>query len=137
MISLISSPNTTDDGNKIPPRVQKAEIMQEFEEGDLKAISCAKSLEEGFSVNAVTMSLIASYTSDMRSFIQKMGRAVRFVPGKKAFIVCLYMKPFKFKSKTISSKEKAWLESAQKGNTHSIKWVDSVDEIVNEESISF
>lgn len=125
------------DGKKIGPKKFKESMIDRFENGDLDRISCAKALEEGFSVNAVTTVIIASYNSDVRGFIQKMGRAVRFVPGKKANIICLYMKPFELNGKKISSKEVGWLKASQVGNGGSVKWVNSINEIVQQETLSF
>jgi superfamily II DNA or RNA helicase len=125
-------------GKTITAAQAKRDILTSFENGTYDRLVGAKALNEGFSVNNVELAIFYAYTSDIRTFVQRMGRAVRWVDGKKATIIALYMKPFTGPDgSTIFSQELNWLKAAQKGDIGSIKWIDSVDEITNNKTISF
>jgi superfamily II DNA or RNA helicase len=124
-------------GKRVSAAKVKESIIQDFEQKSFRTLVGAKALNEGFSVNDIEIAVFFSYTSDIRTFVQRLGRAVRFVPGKKATIVCLYMKPFDYNGKMIHSQELKWLKDAQKSKIGTIEWIDSVDQILNVPVVTF
>jgi superfamily II DNA or RNA helicase len=101
-------------------RLQK-EALQLFNDKKIRVLSTARALDEGFNVEGIEVAIIASYTSSKRQNIQRMGRALRFIEGKKAMIVNMYVR---------SSQEEKWLKEAQ-GKREPVIDIKSVDDISN------
>ncbi len=97
----------------------KVKTLDDFEENKFLALLTAKALDEGFNVEGIRMALVLSGTSKERQRIQRTGRAIRFVFGKTAIIIYMYIK---------NTKSQTWLETSQKTETN-IKWIDSIDQI--------
>jgi superfamily II DNA or RNA helicase len=81
-------------------------------------LSTAKALDEGFDIEGIELGIIASYTSSSRQNIQRTGRAIRYLRGKFAVVVNLYIK---------DTQEKTWLKRAL--DDELAVYVDSVDDI--------
>lgn len=90
-----------------------------FQDGKISVLSTARSLDEGFDVKNIGLVIVASGSSKKRQYIQRVGRAVRFVPGKTAIIVNVYIK---------DTKDEDWLKSRQKGSKKPI-WINNIGEI--------
>lgn len=58
-------------------------------EHPLRIISTVKTLDEGVNLTDVDAAIVIASTSKMKSWIQRVGRCIRFKEGKKAFIVRL------------------------------------------------
>lgn len=91
-----------------------------FETGKLQVISTAKALDRGFNVENVGCAIICSGSSKKRQYIQRMGRSVRFIEGKTAKIINLYIK---------NTQDEAWLKRRQKGDP-GIKWIENINQLV-------
>jgi len=98
----------------------KKQIINLFRDGQIKTICTAKALDEGFDVPGIELGIIASATSKQRQSIQRSGRIVRYVEGKTARIINLYIK---------GTQDETWLKKRQKGETN-IRWIDSINEIL-------
>jgi superfamily II DNA or RNA helicase len=79
----------------------------------------ARALDEGFDVRDIEVAVVCSATSKQRATIQRNGRALRFVEGKTAKIINLYIK---------GTQDETWLKRRQKGETN-IRWIENIDEI--------
>lgn len=107
----------------------KANIIESFIKGEYQVMSTVKALDEGFDDESVVLGVQASYTSAKRQNIQRNGRNTRkdeVNADKMAITVNLYMK---------NTQEEKWLNDKQRGMTD-VEWVDSIDEINFDESIS-
>ena len=94
--------------SKIKPAKKRRENIKKFQDGRTKVtrISAVRSLNEGANLNGVIWICIASGTSKLLAFIQRVGRSIRWVDGKTAFIIRLYVK---------GSQEEKWVQSSQEG----------------------
>lgn len=81
-------------GKKKGKTVRKREALKLFNDGrsKVRVLCTARALDEGFDVQDIDLAIVCSGTSTVRQNIQRIGRAVRFVPGKTAIIVNLYIK---------------------------------------------
>jgi superfamily II DNA or RNA helicase len=105
---------------KVTKTQLKQKVINDFEDGKFKVLCTAKALDEGFNVEGIEMAIICSGTSKLRNRIQRMGRTLRFKPGKVARVINLYIK---------DSQEESWLRKSQKGEGN-IEWIDSIDQIL-------
>lgn len=122
---------------KMGAKKLRDEALDLFNEGKIGCLSTARALNEGFSVNGVEIAILASYTSDIRTFVQRMGRAVRFLPNKQAKIIALYLKSFQnSRGEEIKSQEEKWLRQSQRNQT-SVRWIDSLEQIESYNKILF
>jgi len=92
---------------------QRDLYLSEFENGKYTVLNSVKIFEEGYDAPDVTVGINISCTAVDRQFIQRLGRLLRFVEGKKAIFYCLYLK---------GTKEKWTLKNAQ-GNIPNVKWI--------------
>ena len=94
--------------SKIKPAKKRRENLKKFLDGRTKVryISAVKSLNEGANLNRVDFIIIASGTSKLKDFIQRVGRSIRWQDGKEAIVVRLYVK---------DSQEEKWVDSSQEG----------------------
>lgn len=99
---------------------QKENNLQLFENSEINTLCTAKALDEGFNVEGIECGIIASGTSQERSYIQRIGRSIRFVVGKTALIFNIYLK---------GTQDEHWLKKRQV-NEIDVKWIDSLDEII-------
>ncbi|KKN88716.1 hypothetical protein LCGC14_0246070 [marine sediment metagenome] len=95
----------------------KEEMMDKFRANEITTLSTVVTLDEGFDVEGIEIAIIASGTGVGRQNIQRMGRAVRFVDGKTAFIFNLYFK---------DTQDEKWLNRRQFGNTNPV-WMSSLN----------
>lgn len=102
---------------------QRVAVLKDYEDDkrDIRVINAAKALDEGLDVPGVEMAIICSGTSGSRQNIQRTGRAIRFQPGKKAYIINLYIK---------DTQDEKWLRERQKSNTNIVVLKD-VDELIS------
>jgi superfamily II DNA or RNA helicase len=93
--------------SKIKKKV-RLENLNKFQDGrtKIRMISAVKSLNEGANLKGVDFVVIASGTSKIKDFIQRVGRSIRWEDGKTAVVVRLYM---------ANSQEEKWVESSQEG----------------------
>lgn len=120
--------NRTDEGypikyykeKKISPIKLKQKALNKFESGEIQVLSTAKALDEGFNVENIECAIICSASSKRRQMVQRMGRALRFIEGKTAKIINLYIK---------GTQDETWLKKRQKGDIN-IRWIDNVTEII-------
>ncbi len=127
--------------DKKPKKIGKARLKKEalslFEDktSPIRVLSTVKALDEGYNVENINLVIMASYTSSERRDTQRVGRGVRFIEGKIAFIVNLYIMSFADDSKggkpiLVKSQEEKWLKEKQ--NNAKVIWVNSVDEVIND-----
>lgn len=93
--------------------------LRDFKQGKFSVLVTSKALDEGFDLGAINVAIIASATSSKRQQIQRMGRALRYVPGKRALIFNLYFR---------NTQDETWLIK-RKGSSK-LNVVDSLAEVV-------
>lgn len=92
----------------IKPKKKRTENLRKY--GDrrtkVRRISAVKSLNEGANLPGTDFIIVGSGTSKLGTFLQRVGRAVRFEEGKQADIIRVYVR---------DSQEEKWLQSSQEG----------------------
>jgi superfamily II DNA or RNA helicase len=69
------------------PKEERREILRNFRSGKYKAIVTSQVLDEGVDVPDASVGIILSGTGSKREYIQRLGRLLRKVEGKKAKLV--------------------------------------------------
>jgi len=69
------------------PKEERREILENFRSGEYKVIVTSQVLDEGVDVPDASMGFILSGTGSTREYIQRLGRLLRKVEGKKAKLV--------------------------------------------------
>jgi superfamily II DNA or RNA helicase len=69
------------------PKEERREILENFRTGDYKTIVTSQVLDEGVDVPDASMGFILSGTGSTREYIQRLGRLLRKVKGKRAKLV--------------------------------------------------
>ena len=69
---------------------EKVDKLFEWEEGDFNHLLSVKALEEGLDVPEASIGIITASTQRHKQFIQRLGRILRPLPGKKATLFILY-----------------------------------------------
>ena len=69
------------------PREERREILAKFRSGEYKAIVTSQVLDEGVDVPDASVGFVLSGTGSTREYIQRLGRLLRKVEGKKAKLV--------------------------------------------------
>jgi superfamily II DNA or RNA helicase len=67
-------------------RAERAETLERFRQGELHALVSARVLNEGIDVPDADVAVIVAGTLGVREHIQRVGRLLRPVPGKRAVI---------------------------------------------------
>lgn len=96
----------------------KKETLMLFYSEKVRILNTAKSLDEGADIPAIELAIVSSGSGKVRQQTQREGRAIRFVFGKTAMIVNLYIP---------NTQDEVWLKSRQISNT--VYWVDSVEQV--------
>lgn len=119
-------PNLQDGGYDVHYTIEKKVGITKVKEKILKSFTkefdtlcTAKALDEGFNVEGIQCAITCSATSKRRQTVQRNGRALRFIPGKKAILINLYV---------VGTQEEMWLKQRQKGEFN-VRWINSIDEI--------
>ena len=113
-----------ENGKKKGKTVRKREALKLFNDGrsKVRVLCTARALDEGFDVEDIEIAIVCSGTSTVRQNIQRIGRAVRFVPGKTAIVVNLYIK---------DSQDAKWLKKRTATTVNMIN-IEYVDQIVSD-----
>jgi superfamily II DNA or RNA helicase len=91
------------------------ELLNKFEEGEVRVVNSVKIFEEGYDAPELDRGISVSCTSVDRAFIQRLGRILRYIEGKKAIFYCLYLR---------DTKEKWTLKKAQSSIPGDrVKWI--------------
>jgi len=69
------------------PKEERREIMENFRSGKYRVIVTSQVLDEGVDVPDASVGFILSGTGSTREYVQRLGRLLRKVEGKKAKIV--------------------------------------------------
>ncbi len=69
------------------PRKERREILRKFRSGDYQAIVTSQVLDEGVDVPDASLGLVLSGTGSTREYIQRLGRLLRKVEGKRASLM--------------------------------------------------
>lgn len=104
----------------ISPKRLRTLAISKFESGEIQVLSTAKALDEGFNVEGIGCAIICSGSSKKRQYIQRMGRSLRFIEGKTAKIINLYI---------MNTQDESWLKRRQKGDP-GIRWIKKIEELV-------
>ena len=114
------------------PNAGKIKAIEHFNDdrSDIKVISTARALDEGFDIQDVTLAIICSGTSTSRQDLQRTGRAIRWAPGKTGLIVNLYIR---------DSQDEKWLKARQKKtvNTISVSSIDDIKQHLGQASLNY
>ena len=71
----------------LTPKQERREILEHFRKGNYRIIVTSQVLDEGIDVPDATVGYIISGTGSARAYIQRLGRLLRKVEGKKARLV--------------------------------------------------
>ena len=71
----------------LTPKEERREILKNFREGSYRTIVTSQVLDEGVDVPDASVGYILSGTGSTRAYVQRLGRLLRKVEGKKARIV--------------------------------------------------
>ena len=85
----------------------------------VKYISSAKGLEEGFDLPNLQLGVTWSRTSKTLGAVQKLGRILRFHPGKTAYFIELYVP---------DTQDEKWLKSSLR-NQKNVLYLKSIDQL--------
>ena len=108
--------------NKLKKK-EKEDVKEGFTSGRYMILSSVKGLNAGFDVPDISLGIIAAGNSTVLTNIQRNGRIVRYVDGKKAIIVNLYSE---------NTVEETWMEKRQRANSNITNC--SVQELLNKYS---
>jgi len=113
-------------------KYRKVKAIEEFNDkkSDIKVISTARALDEGFDIQDVTLAIVCSGTSTSRQDLQRTGRAIRFAPGKTGLIVNLYIK---------ETQDEKWLRNRQKKtiNATHVESIKQIKEALSQASLNY
>lgn len=89
---------------------ERMAIIRNFEQGDYKALTAMKCLDEGVDITSAKMAIFMSSTSNPREYVQRRGRVLRKFPGKEIaiihdLVVLPSLKNLTLSEKTIIDKE--------------------------------
>ena len=113
---------------KIGVKKQKEENVALFELGKIDVLCTVKALNAGFDVEGIELGVITSGLSKWRDFIQRVGRAIRFVPGKTAIFIDMYIKNtkdeflLKRRQSELKTVKPIWIDNFEKLET----WIKTV-----------
>jgi superfamily II DNA or RNA helicase len=71
----------------LTPKEERREILENFRKGNYNTVVTSQVLDEGIDVPDATVGYILSGTGSPRAYIQRLGRLLRKVEGKKARLV--------------------------------------------------
>ena len=71
----------------LTPKNERREILENFRKGNYQTIVTSQVLDEGIDVPDATIGYILSGTGSTRAYIQRLGRLLRKVEGKKARLI--------------------------------------------------
>ena len=71
----------------LTPKGERREILENFRKGNYHTIVTSQVLDEGIDVPDATVGYILSGTGSTRAYIQRLGRLLRKVEGKKAHLI--------------------------------------------------
>lgn len=97
--------------------------VEKIRSGDVKVISTASALDEGFDVKSIRIGLITSRNSNKNKQHQRGYRATRvdpFNPDAQCAIVNIYF---------VQTQDEKWLNRSQKDTDNTVKWIQDADEI--------
>ena len=97
----------------------KERRAKDFEDGKFNVLVTVKALDEGFNVGDIDISLTVAGKSVTRQNDQRNGRALRFVEGKIAWMINLYV---------IGTKDYYWTKARQE-KSKPPHWIDDINEI--------
>tara|TARA_Y100000590_G_C15054549_1_gene764006 strand:- start:252 stop:566 length:315 start_codon:yes stop_codon:yes gene_type:complete len=96
-------------------------VLESFSEVDgTRVLSSVKALNAGLNVPECSLGICVAGSSKALDNIQRTGRTLRFIDGKKAIYINMYIK---------GSQELKWVRKRTKDD-YSTKWIESIDEIV-------
>lgn len=100
---------------------RRKESLKLFEDpdNDVRTISTAKALDEGFNVRGINASVVTSRHGKSLQSLQRLGRMLRFKTGKEAFQVEIYAK---------NTQDEVWLRKAQQKSIN-INYISHIDDI--------
>ncbi len=103
---------------------KKDEYLTKFSDpkDPLRVVNTARSLDEGFDMEDLSMAIICSGSSTRRQYIQRIGRTIRAQEGKTAIIVNLYLK---------GTQDENWLRG--RGRMPNSVFISSIDEIASKD----
>tara|TARA_Y100000385_G_C13072547_1_gene629765 strand:+ start:98 stop:1333 length:1236 start_codon:yes stop_codon:yes gene_type:complete len=117
--------------SKMKPYAKKMAI-ENFKDpkSDIKVISTARALDEGFDIQGVSMAIVCSGTSTSRQDLQRTGRAIRWAPGKTGLMINLYI---------ADTQDEKWLRQRQKKtiNATHVNSIEQIKEALSKASLEY
>ena len=99
----------------------RKKVLDDFANDRFRIIHSATMLDEGIDVPELEMAIICSGSSSKRQSVQRIGRALRFVPGKTAIIINLFCR---------GTQEELWVKNRLEG-TPNVILVDTYKELLS------
>ena len=97
--------------------------MKLFKDGRtrFKHLSTCMAVNEGMDLPKLPVIIIAARTSGIKAHIQRRGRCLRFEPGKKSYVLNLYI---------ANTQDEKWLRKSQSTtNPNNVMWCKDIDEV--------
>lgn len=104
-------------------KMLKKLFTEKFLNNEVRVLSTARALDEGFDDPSIQMGIISSRSSNFNQHTQRGGRIKRVLPSDPSSTMIIINVYFKM------TKDADWLRKAQSKSTNKIYWVSSVDEI--------
>lgn len=97
---------------------ERALALEIAKQPETKVICSAEALNAGYDLPAIDGGICASGTATFLTFVQQLGRSLRYVEGKQALFINLYVD---------YSQEQAWVK--KKTYNMGAKWINHINEI--------
>lgn len=98
----------------------REEILHRFDTSEFNILVSVDALNEGLNIPDLDAAICASGVSTELSFIQQLGRVIRFKPGKKAVFINMY---------TQDTVEQKWVETKLKTSKIKSTWINDIGQI--------
>lgn len=109
------------EGKKYAGKKLKDKVLELFKKDEIQVINTAKALDQGVDIPHIDMSLVCSGTSSVRQSIQRTGRNIRYVKGKRACEINIFIK---------DTQSEKWLRKRQRKHPRStIRYILNINEI--------
>jgi superfamily II DNA or RNA helicase len=101
----------------------KKVYIEKFLNNEVKILSTARALDEGFDCNDIEIAIISSRSRNFNQQKQRKGRSVRVIPERPKTIILVINVFLK------GTRDQESLIAAQRKASNKVYWIDSIDEI--------
>lgn len=105
-------------------KTKRKKLLEEFKKGKIRVLSTTNAANQGLSVDNASVGVLTGITSASITMIQRVGRLLRLVEGKRAKVIIPYLP---------GSQEEKWVQKATSG-LKNVHFVNSLKEIYETEN---